>query len=170
MENLREIMHLIDTHADAMPQGDYLVMCNHVKEVFAALSVRTEGGSPLREPIHLSQTLMDRHRVNRQEIHINSLEHIECAKVYQGLKLGSRITKSVQIAAGSEDRETCIRFLEKKNLGIRLKRQGVEKRISVLENEMETFRTVQMMIRLEMDREVSAWQREHPGVEGIIQL
>lgn len=166
MENLHALMRVLDEHADAMPQGDYLAACDHMKEVFIALTAMSS--PPPRECVHFSQDLMERHRVNRQDIHTNSLAHIECARVYQGLKLGSRITRAVQIEAGSEDREMCVKFLEKKNLGIRLKRQGVEKRISVLENEMETFRTVQMMIKLEMDREVAAWQREHPGVEGII--
>lgn len=169
MENLHEIMGLIDTHSDMIPQGDYLAMCNHVKKVFAALSDK-ELEPPMRERVQFSHSLMERHNRNNQDIHENSLEHIKCVGEYQSLKPCSRITRAVQIAAGSEDRGVCIKFLEDKNLGIRLRRQGVERRISVIENEMKTLRMVQMMIRLEMDREFAMWRREHPGVEGIISL
>jgi len=34
MKPLTEIMQLIDTHSDVMPEGDYLRMCGLLKEVY----------------------------------------------------------------------------------------------------------------------------------------
>ncbi len=38
MKPLTEIMQLIDTHSDVMPEGDYLRMCGLLKEVYDQMS------------------------------------------------------------------------------------------------------------------------------------
>ncbi len=44
MKPLTEIMQLIDTHSDVMPEGDYLRMCGLLKEVYDQMSKPSKEG------------------------------------------------------------------------------------------------------------------------------
>jgi hypothetical protein len=75
MSALSEIMQLIDTNSDAMPEGDYLKLCGLMKNVFDDMSkkapvVQQPWQPPrprrLRQPVPISPPTKERYRLNRQ--------------------------------------------------------------------------------------------------------
>jgi len=45
MEDVRELMSLIDTNSDKIPEGDYLTMCNKLKSIFTVIKNPMDVGS-----------------------------------------------------------------------------------------------------------------------------
>jgi hypothetical protein len=76
MSALSEIMQLIDTNSDAMPEGDYLKLCGLMKNVFDDMSKkapvvqqpRRPRHDRLRQPVPISSSTKERYRFNHTEL------------------------------------------------------------------------------------------------------
>lgn len=60
MNDLHSVMQMIDVHSGIIPEGDYLSLCNHLKNVFNELNNKVENTLPLTPP--LSERQMTRIR------------------------------------------------------------------------------------------------------------
>jgi hypothetical protein len=153
MKDLTEIMQLIDTHSDAMPEGDYLKLCGLMKSVFDDMSKKTAPGT---HRVQLSQSLLERRSTNYRERERNRRELKEFTKEYRGLKLRSRITEAVKVEIGSDDREVCKKFLRDKNMEVLRRRIELDKKIVELEREWESLQETYWSIQAEQEDEIAA--------------
>src|SRR6056300_1709911 len=146
MKHLTEIMQLIDTHSDAMPEGDYLKLCGLMKNVFDDMSKKK---APRTQQVQLSSSLLERRSTNWRERARNRREMREFTKEYRGLKLRSRITEAVRVEVGSDDREVCKKFLREKNLEVLRRRDELDKRFFRLRTEWKGLKEPYGFIQFE---------------------
>jgi uncharacterized protein YjiS (DUF1127 family) len=157
MKHLTEIMRLIDTHSDSMPEGDYLKLCGLMKNVFDDMSNKEK---PRTQRIQLSSSLLERRSTNWRERARNRRELKEFTKEYRGLKMRSRITEAVRVDAGSDDRDVCKTFMREKNLEVLRRRDELDKKFVELEKEWESLQETYWSIQVEQEDELAAWRRE----------
>jgi uncharacterized protein YjiS (DUF1127 family) len=153
MKDLTEIMQLIDTHSDAMPEGDYLKLCGLMKSVFDDMSKKK---APSTQQVQLSSSLLERRSTNYRERARNRRELKEFTKEYRGLKIRSRITEGVRVDAGSDDREVCKTFLREKNLEVLRRRDELDRKFVELEKEWESLQETYWSIQVEQEDELAA--------------
>jgi hypothetical protein len=166
MKHLTEIMQLIDTHSDSMPEGDYLKLCGLMKNVFDDMSKKERPRTQQR--IQLSRSLLERRSTNWRERARNRRELKDFTKEYRGLKMRSRITEAVRVDAGSDDRDVCKTFLREKNLEVLRRRDELDKKFVELEKEWESLQETYWSIQVEQEDELAAWRREYPGVDVVM--
>ena len=158
MKHLTEIMQLIDTHSDSMPEGDYLKLCGLMKNVFDDMSKKERPRTQQR--IQLSRSLLERRSTNWRERARNRRELKDFTKEYRGLKMRSRITEAVRVDAGSDDREVCKTFLREKNLEVLRRRDELDKKFVELEKEWESLQETYWSIQVEQQDEIAVSIRE----------
>ena len=152
MKHLTEIMQLIDTHSDSMPEGDYLKLCGLMKSVFEDMSKKK---APRTQQVQLSSSLLERRSTNWRERARNRREMREFTKEYRGLKIRSRITEAVRVDAGSDDREVCKTFLREKNLEVLRRRDELDKKFVELETEWTGLQETYWSIQVEQQDEIA---------------
>ena len=153
MKHLTEIMQLIDTHSDSMPEGDYLKLCGLMKNVFDDMSKKERPRTQQR--IQLSRSLLERRSTNWRERARNRRELKDFTKEYRGLKMRSRITEAVRVDAGSDDREVCKTFLREKNLEVLRRRDELDKKFVELETEWTGLQETYWSIQVEQQDEIA---------------
>ena len=158
MKHLTEIMQLIDTHSDSMPEGDYLKLCGLMKNDFDDMSKKERPRTQQR--IQLSRSLLERRSTNWRERARNRRELKDFTKEYRGLKMRSRITEAVRVDAGSDDREVCKTFLREKNLEVLRRRDELDKKFVELEKEWESLQETYWSIQVEQQDEIAVSIRE----------
>jgi len=168
MEALGEIMQLIDTHSDAMPEGDYLKMCGLMKSVFDGMS--RPAPAPQRQrvvsrDVEIPMELKERYRVNWRSFCRVRDDLKKFSKELRGLKIRSRVTEAVMAEAGSRDREVCKSYLREVNFKVARRREALEAELTRLEAE----RLVVNEERTSIQEEGLVFLREaraaNPGVE-----
>ena len=153
MKHLTEIMQLIDTHSDSMPEGDYLKLCGLMKNDFDDMSKKERPRTQQR--IQLSRSLLERRSTNWRERARNRRELKDFTKEYRGLKMRSRITEAVRVDAGSDDREVCKTFLREKNLEVLRRRDELDKKFVELETEWTGLQETYWSIQVEQQDEIA---------------
>ena len=153
MKHLTEIMQLIDTHSDSMPEGDYLKLCGLMKNVFDDMYKKERPRTQQR--IQLSRSLLERRSTNWRERARNRRELKDFTKEYRGLKMRSRITEAVRVDAGSDDREVCKTFLREKNLEVLRRRDELDRKFVELETEWTGLQETYWSIQVEQQDEIA---------------
>ena len=167
MKPLTEIMQLIDTHSDVLPEGDYLRMCGLLKNVFDQMSKPPEKVVRSQQYVQMSPPLRERHRSNCTMRYENRLAIKKTSMDLRGLKLRSRITEAVKVEVGSDDRDTCKKYLRDKNFEVLRRRVELETKLVELESENESLEVFQRVIKREWEDEIASWSLNNPGIEAI---
>ena len=167
MKPLTEIMQLIDTHSDVLPEGDYLRMCGLLKNVFDQMSKPPEKVVRSQQYVQMSPPLRERHRSNCTMRYENRLAIKKTSMDLRGLKLRSRITEAVKAEVGSDDRDTCKKYLRDKNFEVLRRRVELETKLVELESEKESLEVFHQVIKREWEDEISSWSLNNPGIEAI---
>jgi len=167
MKPLTEIMQLIDTHSDVLPEGDYLRMCGLLKNVFDQMSKPPEKVVRSQQYVQMSPPLRERHRSNCTMRYENRLAIKKTSMDLRGLKLRSRITEAVKAEVGSNDRDTCKKYLRDKNFEVLRRRVELETKLVELESENESLEVFQRVIKREWEDEIASWSLNNPGIEAI---
>ena len=158
MQALQQVMGLIDTHSNVMPEGDYLKMCGLMKVMFDEMSKkasRPESRVPFC-PIRASRNLDERYRRNNRAIYVNSSDIRKYSVEYRKLKLRSRVTASVKVEAGSDDNDVCKSFLKQANFEVLRRRNVLQDKLSELECVKELLEDARRLIKIERDREIAS--------------
>ena len=167
MKPLTEIMQLIDTHSDVLPEGDYLRMCGLLKNVFDQMSKPPEKVVRSQQYVQMSPPLRERHRSNCTMRYENRLATKKASMDLRGLKLRSRITEAVKAEVGSNDRDTCKKYMRDKNFEVLRRRVELETKLVELESENESLEVFQRVIKREWEDEIASWSLNNPGIEAI---
>ncbi len=167
MKPLTEIMQLIDTHSDVLPEGDYLRMCGLLKNVFDQMSKPPEKVVRSQQYVQMSPPLRERHRSNCTMRYENRLAIKKTSMDLRGLKLRSRITEAVKAEVGSNDRDTCKKYMRDKNFEVLRRRVELETKLVELESEKESLEVFHQVIKREWEDEISSWSLNNPGIEAI---
>ena len=167
MKPLTEIMQLIDTHSDVMPEGDYLRVCGLLKDVYDQMSKPSKKVVRVQQCVQMSPPLCGRYRLNCTMRYENRLAAKKASMDLRGLKLRSRITEAVKVEAGSDDRDTCKKYLRDKNLEVLRIRVTLEAKLVELESEKESLEVFQRVIMREWEDEIASWSLNNPGIEAI---
>ena len=167
MKPLTEIMQLIDTHSDVIPEGDYLRMCGLLKNVFDQMSKPPEKVVRSQQYVQMSPPLRERHRSNCTMRYENRLAIKKTSMDLRGLKLRSRITEAVKAEVGSNDRDTCKKYMRDKNFEVLRRRVELETKLVELESEKESLEVFHQVIKREWEDEISSWSLNNPGIEAI---
>ena len=167
MKPLTEIMQLIDTHSDVLPEGDYLRMCGLLKNVFDQMSKPPEKVVRSQQYVQMSPPLRERHRSNCTMRYENRLAIKKTSMDLRGLKLRSRITEAVKAEVGSNDRDTCKKYMRDKNFEVLRRRVELETKLVELESENESLEVFQRVIKREWEDEIASWSLNNPGIEAI---
>jgi len=157
MKPLTEIMQLIDTHSDVMPEGDYLRMCGLLKEVYDQMSKPSKEVARVQQYFSMSPPLNERYMMNNRMRYVNRLATKQAAMDLRGLKLRSRITEAMKTEAGSHDRDVCIKYMRDKNFEVLRKRVALETQLVELESEKESLGELGRVIDM-MRRERGVWR------------
>jgi len=166
MEALGEIMQLIDTHSDAIPEGDYLKMCGLMKSVFDGMSrPAPQRQRVVSRAVEIPMELRERYVVNWRKFCRVRDDLKKFSKELRGLKIRSRVTEAVMAEAGSRDREVCKSYLREVNFKVARRREALEAELTRLEAE----RLVVNEERTSIQEEGLVFLREaraaNPGVE-----
>ena len=171
MSALSEIMQLIDTNSDAMPEGDYLKLCGLMKNVFDDMSKKAPVVQQLprprrlRQPVPISPPTKERYRFN-QQAWVRARDNItKFSRELNKLKIRSRITEAVKVEAGSDDREICKQFLRDTNTKVIQRRCELEAEISRLEEVRRTSREVCDIIDGQAMRLMTELNESNPDVQ-----
>ena len=168
MKPLTEIMQLIDTHSDVMPEGDYLKMCGLLKEVYDQMSKPSKNVARVvrvQQYFSMSPPLNERYVMNNRTRYANRLATKQASTELRGLKLRSRITEAMKTEAGSRDRDVCIKYLRDKNFEVLRKRVALEAKLVELESEKESLVELGMVINLEKEEERAVWRLNNPDAD-----
>jgi len=165
MKPLTEIMQLIDTHSDVMPEGDYLRMCGLLKEVYDQMSKPSKKVARVQQYFSMSPPLNERYMMNNRMRYVNRLATKQAAMDLRGLKLRSRITEAMKTEAGSHDRDVCIKYLRDKNSEVLRRRVALETKLVELESEKESLGELGRVIDHECDDERAVWRLNNPGAD-----
>jgi hypothetical protein len=174
MRALSEIMQLIDTNSDAMPEGDYLKLCGLMKNVFDDMSKKApvvqQPRQPrrLRQPVPISPPTKERYRFNRRSFCEARDNITKFSRELNKLKTRSRVTEAVKVEAGSDDREICKQFLRDTNTKVIKRRCELEAEISRLEEVRRTSREVCDIIDGQAMRLMTELNANNPGVQFYI--
>jgi hypothetical protein len=177
MSALSEIMQLIDTNSDAMPEGDYLKLCGLMKNVFDDMSkkapvVQQPWQPPrprrLRQPVPISPPTKERYRFNQQAWARARDNITKFSRELNKLKIRSRVTEAVKVEAGSDDREICKQFLRDTNTKVIQRRCELEAEISRLEEVRRTSREVCDIIDGQAMRLMTELNASNPDVDFFI--
>ena len=120
---LTEMMELVDAYSGVVPEGDYLRMCDLMKEVFERVS---------QTPTHNSAYWVYLRESNRNRDELKNI-----GRDLRGLKIRSRVTDAVRMEVGSDDRDTCMKYLREHNVHVLRRRRELEERLSVVRAERE---------------------------------
>jgi len=167
MKPLTEIMQLIDTHSDVIPEGDYLRVCGLLKNVYDQMSKPSKKVVRVQQCVQMSPPLRERYRLNCAMRYKNRLATKKASMDLRGLKLRSRITEAVKVEAGSDDRDICKKYLRDKNLEVLRIRVTLEAKLVELESEKESLEVFQRVIMREWEDEIASWSLNNPGIEAI---
>ena len=167
MKPLTEIMQLIDTHSDVIPEGDYLRVCGLLKNVYDQMSKPSKKVVRAQQCVQMSPPLRERYRLNCTMRYKNRLATKKASMDLRGLKIRSRITEAVKVEAGSDDRGTCKKYLRDKNLEVLRIRVTLEAKLVELESEKESLEVFQRVIMREWEDEIASWSLNNPGIEAI---
>ena len=167
MKPLTEIMQLIDTHSDVMPEGDYLRVCGLLKEVYDQMSKPSKKVVRAQQYVQMSPPLHERHRSNCTMRYENRLAAKKASMDLRGLKLRSRITEAVKVEAGSDDRDICKKYMRDKNFEVLRRRIELETKIAELETEKKSLEELYQVIKRDWDGEIALWRLNNPDVEPI---
>jgi len=167
MKPLTEIMQLIDTHSDVIPEGDYLRVCGLLKNVYDQMSKPSKKVVRVQQCVQMSPPLRERYRLNCAMRYKNRLATKKASMDLRGLKLRSRITEAVKVEAGSDDRDICKKYLRDKNLEVLCIRVTLEAKLVELESEKESLEVFQRVIMREWEDEIASWSLNNPGIEAI---
>ena len=170
MKPLTEIMQLIDTHSDVMPEGDYLRMCGLLKEVYDQMSKPSKEVARVQQYFSMSPPLNERYMMNNRMRYVNRLATKQAAMDLRGLKLRSRITEAMKTEAGSHDRDVCIKYLRDKNSEVLRRRVALETKLVELESEKESLGELGRVIDHECDDERAVWRLNNPGADATTTL
>jgi len=165
MKPLTEIMQLIDTHSDVMPEGDYLRMCGLLKEVYDQMSKPSKEVARVQQYFSMSPPLNERYMMNNRMRYVNRLATKQAAMDLRGLKLRSRITEAMKTEAGSHDRDVCIKYMRDKNFEVLRKRVALETQLVELESEKESLGELGRVIDHEEEEERGVWRLNNPGAD-----
>jgi len=171
MKPLTEMMQLIDTHSDVMPEGDYLRMCGLLKEVYDQMSkpskevARVARVARVQQYFSMSPPLNERYMMNNRMRYVNRTATKQAAMELRGLKLRSRITEAMKTEAGSHDRDVCIKYMRDKNFEVLRKRVALETQLVELESEKESLGELGRVIDHECDDERAVWRLNNPGAD-----
>jgi len=168
MKPLTEIMQLIDTHSDVMPEGDYLRMCGLLKEVYDQMSKPSKEVARVarvQQYFSMSPPLNERYMMNNRMCYVNRLATKQASMDLRGLKLRSRITEAMKTEAGSHDRDVCIKYMRDKNFEVLRKRVALETQLVELESEKESLGELGRVIDHECDDERAVWRLNNPGAD-----
>lgn len=96
MEALTNMMSLIDLNSESIPEGDYLKLCNFMKEVHQALPKKVAPPRAPFQPIQIPPEVVSRRRgiegtLNHMEPQIRRLRHRMNA-----LRIRQRVTEGVR--------------------------------------------------------------------------
>jgi hypothetical protein len=96
MEALINVMSLIDLNSESIPEGDYLKLCNFMKEVHQDLSKKNAVPRAPFQPIQIPEELVSRRRgiegtLNHMDPQIRRLRHR-----MNTLKIRQRVTEGVR--------------------------------------------------------------------------
>ena len=96
MEALTNMMSLIDLNSESIPEGDYLKLCNFMKEVHQDLSKKNAVPRAPFQPIPIPEELVSRRRgiegtLNHMDPQIRRLRH-----QMNTLKIRQRVTEGVR--------------------------------------------------------------------------
>ena len=167
MKPLTEIMQLIDTHSDVMPEGDYLRVCGLLKEVYDQMSKSSKKVVRVQQYVQMSSPLHGRYRLNCTMRYENRLATKKASMDLRGLKLRSRITEAVKVEAGSDDRDICKKYMRDKNFEVLRRRIELETKIAELETEKKSLEELYQVIKRDWDGEIALWRLNNPDVEPI---
>jgi hypothetical protein len=174
MSALSEIMQLIDTNSDAMPEGDYLKLCGLMKNVFDDMSKKAPVVRQPRQPqrptqaVPISPPTKERYRLNHKAC-VRARDNItKFSRELNKLKTRSRITEAVKVEAGSDDREICKQFLRDTNTKVIQRRCELEAEISRLEEVRRTSREVCDIINDQAMRLMTELNASNPDVQFYI--
>ena len=165
MKPLTEMMQLIDTHSDVMPEGDYLRMCGLLKEVYDQMSKPSKKVARVQQYFSMSPPLNERYMMNNRMRYVNRLATKQAAMDLRGLKLRSRITEAMKTEAGSHDRDVCIKYMRDKNFEVLRKRVALETQLVELESEKESLGELGRVIDHEEEEERVVWRLNNPGAD-----
>ena len=170
MKPLTEIMQLIDTHSNVMPEGDYLRMCGLLKEVYDQMSKPSKKVARVQQYFSMSPPLNERYMMNNRMRYVNRLATKQAAMDLRGLKLRSRITEAMKTEAGSHDRDVCIKYMRDKNFEVLRKRVALETQLVELESEKESLGELGRVIDHEEEEERGVWRLNNPGADATTTL
>jgi len=168
MKPLTEMMQLIDTHSDVMPEGDYLRMCGLLKEVYDQMSKPSKNVARVarvQQYFSMSPPLNERYMMNNRTRYANRLAAKQASMELRGLKLRSRITEAMKTEAGSHDRDVCIKYMRDKNFEVLRRRVALETKLVELESEKESLGELGRVINHECDDERAVWRLNNPGAD-----
>jgi len=165
MKPLTEIMQLIDTHSDVMPEGDYLRMCGLLKEVYDQMSKPSKEVARVQQYFSMSPPLNERYMMNNRMCYVNRLATKQASMDLRGLKLRSRITEAMKTEAGSHDRDVCIKYMRDNHFEVLRKRVALETQLVELESEKESWGELGRVIDHECDDERAVWRLNNPGAD-----
>jgi hypothetical protein len=174
MSALSEIMQLIDTNSDAMPEGDYLKLCGLMKNVFDDMSKKAPVVQQPRRPrqptqiVPISSSTKERYRFNRRSCCEARDNIVKLSRELKRLKTRSRITETVKAEAGSDDHEICKKFLRDANMKIFERRRELETEITRLEEIKRTSGEVCDLIDDQSQRLKTELNASNPGVQFYI--
>jgi hypothetical protein len=125
--------------------------------------------------IELSPDLRVRYKAACDEIFRNADEYRAVqSEVWEKPPPRSRVTEAVRVEVGSDDPAVCRKFLKDLYCAYIAERFELEYKLfprrEAIRLEAEELVRARDRVRAEVDREIATWQREHPGVVGILAL